>query len=105
LPPLARKSTTFDNGSEFYKHYELNEQLKMNTYFADPYSAYQRGTNEHMNGKLRRFFPKGTNFSTVSAQELQEVVDFYNTRPMKCLGYRTPEEVFEEQLEKLELNK
>jgi IS30 family transposase len=101
LPPLARKSTTFDNGSEFTKHYELNKQLQMNTYFADPYSAYQRGTNEHANGKLRKFFPKGTNFSTVTNSELQEVVDFFNTRAMKCLGYKTPEEVFEDELSKL----
>jgi IS30 family transposase len=101
LPPPARKSATFDNGVEFYKHYKLTECLNMNTYFADPYSAYQRGTNEHMNGKLRRFFPKGTNFASVTAQELQEVVTFYNTRPMKCLGFRTPEEVFDDEVEKL----
>jgi IS30 family transposase len=57
-----------------------------------------------MNGKLRRFFPKGTDFASVTAQELQEVVTFYNTRPMKCLGYRTPEEVFDDELVKLRLN-
>jgi transposase, IS30 family len=63
LPKLARQSTTLDNGSEPYLHTCLQEELGMQTYFADPYCSWQRGTNESTNGLIRRYFPKGTDFS------------------------------------------
>jgi IS30 family transposase len=86
-----RRSTTLDNGRENYQHTRLHD-LKMSTYFADPYSAWQRGTNENGNWHLRRYFPKGTDFSVVPDDELQEVVDEINNRPRKVLGYSTARE-------------
>lgn len=98
LPAHARYSTTMDNGTEMHLHTELRSEYGMDTYFADPYSSYQRGTNEHHNGRLRRYFPKGTDFSQVSEEELQEVITAINNQPRKCLGWFTPAEVFEEHL-------
>ena len=93
LPSMARKSVTLDNGRENHKHTKLNEMGK-NKYFADPYSSWQRGTNEYHNGLLRRYFPKGTDFKTVTQEEIDDVVEEINNRPRKCLGYFTPFEVF-----------
>jgi IS30 family transposase len=97
LPRVARRSTTLDNGRENHLHYELKE-LSMDTYFADPYSAWQRGSNEHGNWHLRYYFPKGTDFATVPDEELQDVVWEINNRPRKILGYKTAEEVYSELL-------
>lgn len=93
LPDFARKSTTLDNGRENHLHAKLKE-LGMDTYFADPYSSWQRGSNEYHNGLLRRYFPKGTDFKTVSQEEINDVVEEINNRPRKCLGYYTANEVF-----------
>ena len=93
MPPEARLSTTLDNGRENHLHYEL-AALGMKTYFADPYSSWQRGTNEYHNGVLRRYLPKGTDFDTIDDEELQDIVDEINNRPRKCLGWSTPREVF-----------
>lgn len=98
LPAVARKSTTLDNGREHHRHFTLH-LLGMRTFFADPYSSWQRGTNENTNGLLRRYFPKGTDFTTVTDDELQEVVDELNDRPRKCLNYATPNEIFDEQVQ------
>ena len=65
-------------------------------YFADPYSSWQRGTNENTNGLLRRYFPKGTDFHQVSDEDVAKIVGKLNNRPRKCLGYRTPQQVFSE---------
>lgn len=97
LPFEARRSTTLDNGRENHEHLQLHV-LGMRTYFADPYSSWQRGTNEFHNGLLRRYFPKGTDFSAVDDDELQDIVAEINHRPRKCLAFRTPAEVFSEQL-------
>lgn len=94
LPPPARRSTTLDNGREHHRHTALWE-LGMRTYFCDPYSSWQRGTNEYHNGLLRRYFPKGTDLSTVTDEELQDIVNELNDRPRKCLHWKTPREVFE----------
>lgn len=98
----ARKSTTLDNGRENHLHFKLKEKLKMATYFADPYSAWQRGSNEHGNWLLRYYFPKGTDFDQVTEEELQEVIEEINSRPRKILGYQTPNEVFNNLLKKEE---
>lgn len=103
LPEKARKSTTLDNGRENHLHFLLKKDLKMATYFADPYSSWQRGTNEHGNWLLRYYFPKGTDFKTVSDEELQDVVDEINNRPRKILGYQTANEVFNQKLQEREL--
>lgn len=101
IPSVARKSTTLDNGRENHCHFRLKE-LGMATYFADPYSAWQRGTNEHGNWLLRYYFPKGTDFDTVTEEDLEEAVEEINNRPRKILGYKTPNEVFNNLLKKEE---
>lgn len=101
LPKQFRQSTTLDNGSEHYMHTMLNTELDMQTYFADPYSSWQRGTNEYTNGLLRRYFPKRTDFRDVSQEELNGVVHQLNNIPRKVLQYRTPRKVFNEQLSTL----
>lgn len=98
LPKQARLSTTLDNGKETHLHFKLREELEMATFHADPYSSWQRGTNEHHNGLLRRYFPKGTDFNQVTQEELDEVVEEINSRPRKVLEYRTPLEVFNKLL-------
>lgn len=98
LPSKARKSTTLDNGRENHLHFRLKVKLKMRTYFADPYSSWQRGTNEFHNGLIRRYLPKGTDFSKISQEELDDIVWEINNRPRKVLNYNTPEEVFKTYL-------
>ena len=97
LPRRARRSTTLDNGRENHLHMKL-KSLKMKTYFADPYSSWQRGSNEYHNGLLRRYLPKGTDFKTITQVELDEIVEEINNRPRKVLKYQTPEEVFSSYL-------
>jgi len=97
MPEGARHSTTLDNGRENHLHYRL-EELGMKTYFADPYSSWQRGTNEYHNGVLRRYLPKGTDFDTIEDEELQDIVREINNKPRKCLGWETPEEIFKKSL-------
>lgn len=98
LPEDARCSTTLDNGRENHLHTEL-KNLKMKTYFAHPYSSFERGTNEHGNWLIRYYFPKGTDFKKVSDEELQDVIDEINNRPRKILDYQTANERFAELLE------
>lgn len=98
-PASWLKTITFDNGSEFSEHGIITKQLKARIYFADPYSAYQRGSNEQVNGLIRRYLPKGTSFKHLSQRKIQQIVDMINNRPRKCLGYRTPNEFFQQQRE------
>jgi transposase, IS30 family len=88
-----RKTMTFDNGKEFSGHQTLAETLGVSCFFANPYHSWERGLNEHTNGLLRQFFPKGTNFKIVKPEQLQRVVDLINHRPRKSLDYQTPYEV------------
>ncbi len=94
LPSCVKKSFTVDNGKEFWLHKELAAATRMAVYFCDPYSPWQRGTNENTNGLLRYYFPKKSSFSDISDQRLAHVVDLINNRPRKRLGYKTPFEVF-----------
>jgi transposase, IS30 family len=89
-----RKTFTCDNGKEFCGHQELSQKLGADFYFATPYHSWERGLNEHTNGLLRQFFPKGTNFKIVTPKEVERAVNLINNRPRKCLDYRTPNEVF-----------
>lgn len=75
---------------------QLADTLAVPTYFADPYSAWQRGTNEHFNGRIRKYLPKGTSFTDLDQQELDEYVTEINNRPRKVLGWATPAEVSQE---------
>ncbi len=97
LPDEARRSTTLDNGRENHLHRELGE-LSMKTYFAHPYSSFERGTNEHGNWLIRYYFPKGTDFEKVSDEELQDAIEEINERPRKILDYQTANEKFAELL-------
>lgn len=85
---------TFDNGKEFSNHKQIAKELKTDVYFADPYSSYQRGTNENTNGLIRQYFPKGTDFSKVTIEHLKEVENELNNRPRKKLKFLTPNEYF-----------
>jgi len=98
LPRKARKSTTLDNGKENHLHTKLKKRLGVKTYFADPYSSWQRGTNEYHNGLLRRYLPKKTNLASLTQGELNDIVEEINNRPRKVLNYNTPNEVFESYL-------
>lgn len=93
-PRILRQTLTLDNGKEFMQFKELERKTGLKIYFADPYSAWQRGTNENTNGLLRQYFPKGTDFRTVSEKEVAIVVKKLNNRPRKCLNYQTPYEVY-----------
>jgi IS30 family transposase len=95
LPAGLRRTATFDNGKEFADHERMSDRLRLSVYFAEPYCSWQRGTNEHTNGLLRQFLPKGTDLRTLSWQELEHYTQLINDRPRKRLGYRTPAEVFE----------
>ena len=96
LTPHAKKvhTLTSDNGKEFARHKEIAEHLNADFYFAHPYASWERGTNENMNGLIRQYFPKQRDLSTVTDDEIQKAMDRLNNRPRKCLGYRTPNEVF-----------
>ena len=93
FPDDLVKTITFDRGKEFAGYKEIEETLHCNTYFCDPYCAWQKGTNENTNGLLREFYPKGMDLSEVNKEELQHILDLMNNRPRKCLDYKTPTEV------------
>ncbi len=85
---------TVDNGREFAGHQEIAQQLEANVYFAHPYSSWERGTNENTNGLIRQYFPKHRDFSTITQEEINMVMNRLNNRPRKTLGYKTPNQVF-----------
>ena len=99
LPEDMRRTMTHDNGKEICRHEEITKALKIDIYCARPYKSCDRGLNEWMNRELRRFFPKGTDFSQVTQKEIDYAVNWLNNCPRRSLNYRTPKEVFEEQLE------
>ncbi len=96
VPPELRRTMTHDNGREISKHEQIAEELHIDVYCARPYRSCDRGLNEFMNRELRRFFPKGTDFSTVTQEQVDSAVDWLNNCPRRTLNYRTPKEVYEE---------
>ena len=94
IPLGKRKTFTSDNGKEFARFKDYEEALGMSNYFANPYHSWERGTNEQTNGILRRYFPKGTDFSSLTKSVVDEVIIRINLMPKKCLGWLTPFEVF-----------
>lgn len=94
IPAQYRLTLTLDNGSENAQHEWLSNKLGVKIYFAKPYASWERGTNENTNGLIRRYFPKGTDFLTITQKQLDKVIHLLNHRPRKCLNYRTPFEVF-----------
>jgi len=97
-PPKLRKTLTLDNGKEFAEHERLTEEAALKIYFAKPYCAWQRGTNENTNGLVRQFFPKGTDLVGIPNHRFTKVQQLLNDRPRKRLGYRTPNEVLASRL-------
>lgn len=94
LPSSKRHSITLDNGREFARPAELERRLCMNVFFAHPYHAWERGTNENTNGLLRQYIPKKCDMSVLTDEQLRSYVSALNHRPRKCLGYKSPFEVF-----------
>ena len=88
------KTLTFDNGTEFVEHERIGKALEADTYFAAPYSSWERGLNENTNGLLRQFFPKGTDFRKVTDVAIKLAVDLLNNRPRKTRDYQTPSTMF-----------
>ncbi len=95
IKPLV-KTITFDNGKEFTLHEPIAKALECETYFARPYHSWERGQNENANGLLRQYFPKTMELVNVATKQVFEAVDKLNSRPRKCLGFKTPYETFEE---------
>jgi len=93
LPNSLRRTATFDNGKEFAEHEKLAAATDMDIYFAQPYAAWQRGTNENTNGLVRQYVPKGTDLRATSHRAVAAIESSLNDRPRKRLGYRTPREV------------
>jgi len=93
-PEELVQSITYDNGSENVLHNDINKKLGTQSYFCAPYHSWEKGSVEQVNGLIRRFFPKGTDFNNVTTSDINRVEKLLNNRPRKCLNYRTPYEVF-----------
>ena len=96
LSPVSGKvhTLTSDNGKEFAEHKNIANKLDAEFYFAHPYASWERGLNENTNGLIRQYFPKNRDFATIAQSEINKVMDKLNNRPRKCLGIKTPNQVF-----------
>ena len=96
LKPLSPwvHTLTADNGREFAHHQKIAKALKAKFYFAHPFASWERGLNENTNGLIRQYFPKKHDFSTITQQQINHVMDRLNNRPRKCLGIKSPNQVF-----------
>ena len=93
LPKKARKTLTLDNGTENAKHGAITSAIGIKCFFAHPYASWERGTNENVNGLVRWYLPKGTDFHKISDEEIARIETLINNRPRKCLGFKKPIEV------------
>ncbi len=85
---------TYDNGKEFAYHQTVAKGLDAQGYFAHPYHSWERGLNENTNGLIRQYLPKGTDFRTLTLERVRSIMDRLNNRPRKCLGFKTPNQLF-----------
>ena len=97
FPPAWRQTVTFDNGTEFARHHALHA-LGIQTFFCDTHSPWQKGGVENAIGRMRRCLPRKTDLATVSDARFTQLIQAYNNTPRKCLGYRTPAEIFAAQV-------
>jgi len=93
-PEELRKTITYDNGLENARHEATNKSLHTKSYFCNPYHSWEKGSIENRFGVIRRFFPKKTDWALITQSEIDKLVNLINSRPMKCLGFKTPKEVF-----------
>lgn len=100
FPEKMRKSITFDRGSEFSNHSFLKSSSAIESYFCDPHSPWQKGSNENFNGRLRRFVPRGTLANNLSEINLENIILIMNNTPRKCLKFQTPNEAFNKHLKR-----
>ena len=98
IPKQMRKTLTVDNGKEFAQFKQLEKITGFCIYFADPYSAWQRGCNENTNGLIRQYLPKGTNFKNITNNDVAIIIKKLNHRPRKCLNYQTPHEAIQQAI-------
>lgn len=100
LTPFATcvHTLTTDNGREFAQHERIAKELDADFFFAHPYSSWERGANENMNGLIREFFPKKMRFDSITQKDISAAMHYLNHRPRKCLGFKTPHEVFWKKL-------
>ena len=94
IPKHLRRTLTYDRGKEMTNHKHITATLNLDVYFADPHAPWQRGSNEHINGILRRWLPKGVDLRPYSQADLNEIAEKINGTPRKILGFQTPKEVF-----------
>jgi transposase, IS30 family len=99
---LLIKTITSDNGKEFANHQAIAESLEIDYFFAKPYHSWEKGANENLNGLIRQYFPKKTNFALITKKDTETVTNILNNRPRKRFGYKTPNEIFAEKLNNLE---
>jgi IS30 family transposase len=90
---------SIDNGKEFAQHERIASALNADFYFAHPYASWERGANGNMNGLIRQFFPKKIRFNSITDEDIAFAMDRLNHRPRKCLGFKTPHEIFMKQLQ------
>lgn len=101
FPQEARMTMTFDNGLEFADHQKITSSLGTKIYFAKPYASWQRGTNENSNGLIRWYLPKNTDLDSLTDDEFDVIIKLINNRPRKCLNFRTANEAFRDEMNKI----
>ena len=96
IQPLSSQvyTLTYDNGKEFALHMDIAKALEADGFFAHPYHSWERGLNENTNGLIRQYLPKGTDFKQLTSTQVEQIMNKLNNRPRKCLGYKTPNQVF-----------
>jgi IS30 family transposase len=97
LPRKMCKTLTFDQGREFADYRHLEQQIKCRVYYCETHSPWQKGSNENMNGRIRWYLPRSTHIACITQQELDQLADKLNHCPRKCIGFKTPNELFIQQ--------